>query len=132
MYRDYRRHQRGTFLVAHLEQREQTVREEMNRWKSMMERLIALLESPTGKPDQFAFDLHDLSLENIFVDAKEHSKIVCSPFSTLRLFLLIPNDLSRHASLTGSQPRFAHSGSVRIYLPSFKVAHSLHDTFAMQ
>ena len=93
MYRDYRRHQRGTFLVAHLEQREQIVREEMNRWKSMMERLIALLESPTRKPDQFAFDLHDLSLENIFVDAKEHSKIVCSPFSTLRLFLLMPNDL---------------------------------------
>jgi len=76
MYRDYRRHQRSTFLVAHLEEREQSVREEMDRWKHMMERLIALLESASGKPDQFAFDLHDLSLENIFVDAKDHTRIV--------------------------------------------------------
>ena len=79
MYRDYRRHQRSTFLVAHLEQREESVREEMNRWKHMMERLIALLENPSGKPDQFAIDLHDLSLENIFVDSKDHSKIVSFP-----------------------------------------------------
>jgi hypothetical protein len=83
MYRDYRRHQRSTFLVAHLEQRVQSVREEMNKWKDMMERLIALLENPSGKPDQFAFDLHDLSLENIFVDTKDHSKIVCFPFYLL-------------------------------------------------
>jgi hypothetical protein len=76
MYRDYRRHQRSTFLVAHLEQREQSVREEMDRWKRMMERLIALLESPGEKSDQFAIDLHDLSMENIFVDTKDHSKIV--------------------------------------------------------
>lgn len=76
MYRDYRRHQRSTFLVAHLEEREQIVREEMNRWKHMMERLIALLESPSRLPDQFAIDLHDLSMENIFVDSKDHSKIV--------------------------------------------------------
>jgi hypothetical protein len=62
-----------------LEQREQSVREEMDRWKHMMEKLIALLEGPSGKPDQFAIDLHDLSLENIFVDSKEHSKIVCLP-----------------------------------------------------
>jgi len=75
MYRDYRRHQRSTFLVAHLEQREQSVREEMNRWKHMMGRLIALLEGPSGKPDQFAIDLHDLSMENIFVDTNDHSKI---------------------------------------------------------
>ena len=132
MYRDYRRHQRSTFLVAHLEQREHIVREEMDRWKRMMEILIALLESPSGKPDQFAFDLHDLSLENIFVDAKEHSKIVCHLFYTLRLFLLIPIEIPRHASLTGSRLRFGHSGSVHIYLPSFNVAHSLHDTFATQ
>ena len=79
MYRDYRRHQRSTFLVAHLEQREQSVREEMDRWKRMMEGLIALLEGPSGKPEEFAFDLHDLSLENIFVDSKEPSKIVCLP-----------------------------------------------------
>ncbi|KAH9958011.1 hypothetical protein BC827DRAFT_1156968 [Russula dissimulans] len=77
MYRDYRRQQRSTFLIAHLSQREQAVREEMSRWKSMMERLISLTESPGGRPEQFAFDLHDLSLENIFVDTKDHSKITC-------------------------------------------------------
>ncbi|KAI0287109.1 hypothetical protein BC826DRAFT_73329 [Russula brevipes] len=77
MYRDYRRHQRSTFLVAHINQREQNVREEMSRWKRMMERLIALIENPSGKPEQFALDLHDLSLENIFVDSKDHSKITC-------------------------------------------------------
>jgi len=76
MYRDYRRHQRSTFLIAHMNQREQSVREEMGRWKGMMEGLIALLENPSGRPEQFSFDLHDLSLENIFVDSKDHSKIV--------------------------------------------------------
>jgi hypothetical protein len=76
MYRDYRRHQRSTFLVAHMNQREQSVREEMDRWKRMMERLIALIDSPSGKPEQFGIDLHDLSLENIFVDSTNHSKIV--------------------------------------------------------
>jgi hypothetical protein len=97
MYRDYRRHQRSTFLVAHLEQREQTVREEMNRWKCVMERLIALLESPSGKPDQFAIDLHDLSLENIFVDTKDHSKIVSLPLCSLfRLRYSLPFPDMRH------------------------------------
>jgi len=86
MYRDYRRQQRSTFLVAHLSQREQIVREEMGRWKSMMERLISLTEIPSGKPEQFAFDLHDLSLENIFVDSKDHSKIVSPPPPSPRLF----------------------------------------------
>ncbi|KAH9049328.1 hypothetical protein EDB84DRAFT_1433717 [Lactarius hengduanensis] len=77
MYRDYRRHQRSTFLVAHINQREQSVREEMNRWKRMMERLTTLVESPHGKPEQFGLDLHDLSLENIFVDSNDHSRITC-------------------------------------------------------
>jgi hypothetical protein len=76
MYRDYRRHQRCTFLVAQINQREQSVREEMNRWKNMMERLIALVDSPSGKSEQFGLDLHDLSLENIFVDSTNHSRIV--------------------------------------------------------
>lgn len=84
MYRDYRRHQRSTFLVAHMNQREQSVREEMGRWKGMMERLITLLENPSGRPEHFSFDLHDLSLENIFVDSKDHSKIVSlSPWGPL-------------------------------------------------
>lgn len=77
MYRDYRRHQRSTFLVAHINQREESVREEMNRWKRMMERLMTLIESPGGKPEHFGLDLHDLSLENIFVDSGDHSKITC-------------------------------------------------------
>jgi hypothetical protein len=76
MYRDYRRHQRSTFLVAHMDQREQSVREEMDRWKRMMERLIALVDGHIEGPEQFGIDLHDLSLENIFVDSTNHSKIV--------------------------------------------------------
>src|SRR5258708_34233296 len=52
MYRDYRRHQRSTFLVAHLEQRGQIAREEMDRGKGMMEKLIPPLESPAGNPGQ--------------------------------------------------------------------------------
>ena len=79
MYRDYRRHQRSTFLVAHLNEREQIVREEMNRWKRMMERLMTLVEIPSGKPEQFGLDLHDLSLENVFVDTNDHSKVVSLP-----------------------------------------------------
>ncbi|KAI0264610.1 hypothetical protein BC834DRAFT_826020 [Gloeopeniophorella convolvens] len=77
MYRDYRRQQRSTFLVAHLNQREQIVREEMNRWTRMMEKLIGLIEDPGGKHEQFGLDLHDLNLENIFVDGKDHTKITC-------------------------------------------------------
>jgi len=74
MYRDYRRMQRSTFLVAHLSQREEQVRKEMARWTSMMERLGKLI---FGNPDeQFSLDCHDLSLENIFVDAEDNSKIV--------------------------------------------------------
>ena len=130
MYRDYRRHQRCTFLVAHLNEREQNVRGEMNRWKQMMERLMALIESPSGRPEQFSFDLHDLSLENIFVDTKDHSKIV-SLFDPARSALVLNRNF-RHASLTGSRPRFDRFGSVRIYLFSFKRALSFHDTSANQ
>jgi hypothetical protein len=133
MYRDYRRHQRSTFLIAHMNQREQSVREEMGRWKGMMEGLITLLENPSGRPEQFSFDLHDLSLENIFVDSKDHSKIVSlSPRVSLWLFALMLTINSRHASLTGSRQRFDRSGSVRIYQPSSKQAHSFHDASAMQ
>ncbi|KAG6909010.1 hypothetical protein DXG01_002396 [Tephrocybe rancida] len=75
MYRDYRRMQRSTFLVAHLSQREELVRKEMARWASMMKRLVAATLDDT--PDTFGLDLHDLSLENIFVDAKDNTKITC-------------------------------------------------------
>ena len=127
MYRDYRRHQRSTFLVAHLNQREESVREEMSRWKCMMEKLMALIQNPSGKSEQFGLDLHDLSLENIFVDSQDHSKIVSR--------LLVPpcdpcNDICRRASSIGSRLPPAHCGNVRIFQPSFSLAHSWRDTSA--
>jgi len=85
MYRDYRRMQRGTFLLAHLDAREQKAREEMNRFISMMERLGVLKHEGDGGGgngaeknevvEEFALDCHDLSLENVFVDEHDHSKI---------------------------------------------------------
>ncbi|KJA21523.1 hypothetical protein HYPSUDRAFT_202873 [Hypholoma sublateritium FD-334 SS-4] len=74
MYRDYRRMQRSTFLVAHMVEREEKVRKEMGRWMSMMERLTGLLKTRDG-PEEFGLDCHDLSLENIFVDEKDHTTI---------------------------------------------------------
>ncbi len=61
----------------------------------MMETLIALLESPSGKPDQFAIDLHDLSLENIFVDTEDRSKIVSLFLAPFR-FCSLPFPDMRH------------------------------------
>ncbi|KAJ7599205.1 hypothetical protein C8J56DRAFT_184113 [Mycena floridula] len=81
MYRDYRRMQRSTFLVAHINKREQFVKQEMQRWIRIMERLTKALEKEKGKPldepETFGLDCHDLSLENIFVDANEPHKITC-------------------------------------------------------
>lgn len=101
MYRDYRRMQRGTFLVAHIKRREGEVRREMRRWVSLMERLGACRGSGrtlfgededgraspgksgdedgdrAGGTEEFGLDCHDLSLENIFVDEKDHTKITC-------------------------------------------------------
>jgi hypothetical protein len=74
MYRDYRRMQRSTFLVAHVMQREQACRQEMERWIRVMERLGVGTELGV---EEFGLDCHDLSLENIFVDDNDHSKIVC-------------------------------------------------------
>jgi len=75
MYRDYRRMQRSTFLVAHLAQREALVRQEMARWMDLMERLSRLIKVDT--PEEFGLDCHDLNLENIFVDRDDPSKITC-------------------------------------------------------
>ncbi|TFK25349.1 protein kinase subdomain-containing protein PKL/CAK/Fmp29 [Coprinopsis marcescibilis] len=75
-YRDYRRMQRSTFLVAHLNQREQAVRREMERWKRLMAKLVKQIETSTVTED-FALDCHDLSLENVFVDPKDNTKITC-------------------------------------------------------
>lgn len=89
MYRDYRRMQRSTFLIAHLCERENSVRGEMERWLRVMKRLTKILNkdgqipfgAKGGSADGvFAFDCHDLNLENIFVDAKEPYRIVSPPF----------------------------------------------------
>ncbi|CDO74845.1 hypothetical protein BN946_scf184280.g5 [Trametes cinnabarina] len=97
MYQDYRRMQRTTFLVSHLKQREERVREEMARFLRMMERLGAMgpeHEEDDGGggdrsadggggggggnvgADEFSLDCHDLNLENVFVDEEDNSKIV--------------------------------------------------------
>jgi hypothetical protein len=47
----------------------------MGRWMEIMERLIGLLDKKDG-PEEFALDCHDLSLENIFVDERDHTSIV--------------------------------------------------------
>ncbi|CAL1709107.1 unnamed protein product [Somion occarium] len=80
MYRDYRRMQRSTFLVAHLKEREQKVKEEMARFVRLVERLGAIIHKEAGDGDaaeEFALDCHDLSLENVFVDEHDIAKITC-------------------------------------------------------
>jgi hypothetical protein len=78
MYEDYRRMQRGTFLVAHMERKVEKVREDMDRWIRIMEKLGVGGASgeDEGEQEEFGLDLHDLSLENIFVDIEDPSKIV--------------------------------------------------------
>jgi hypothetical protein len=88
MYQDYRRMQRTTFLVAHLQQREEKVKEEMGRFVRMMERLKRELTDgnlPDGIPDEFTLDCHDLNMENVFVDEDNLSNIVCAISSRLAL-----------------------------------------------
>ena len=81
MYRDYRRMQRSTFLVAHLKEREVRVQSEMERIVRMMERLGVMrrgdgTEVGGDNYEEFSLDCHDLSLENVFVDENDHTKIV--------------------------------------------------------
>lgn len=87
MYQDYRRMQRTTFLVAHLQQREEKVKEEMGRFVRMMERLGACKreQADQGKPEEFTLDCHDLNLENVFVDEHDVSKIVSFLLATVRV-----------------------------------------------
>ncbi|KAH0834948.1 hypothetical protein J3R83DRAFT_10642 [Lanmaoa asiatica] len=75
MYSDYRRMQRSTFLVAHIMRREQCVRREMGRWMHVMDRLGA--HADNSAPEEFGLDCHDLNLENVFVDERDHTKITC-------------------------------------------------------
>ncbi|KAI0776373.1 hypothetical protein BC629DRAFT_1525836 [Irpex lacteus] len=77
MYQDYRRMQRTTFLISHLQQREEAVKQEMARFKRMMERLGACKQEQDGQKEEFAIDCHDLNLENVFVDEHDPSKITC-------------------------------------------------------
>ncbi|KAG7086800.1 hypothetical protein E1B28_002728 [Marasmius oreades] len=90
MYRDYRRMQRTTFLFTALQEKEDCVKKEMARWLNLMDELIkqqeelkskeghAVIQSRTGKEvEEFGFDCHDLSLENVFVDEEDPTKITC-------------------------------------------------------
>jgi hypothetical protein len=73
-YGDYRRMQRSAFLISVLRERVDKVREEMRRWVSVMERLKGLVEKENE--EEFSLDCHDLSLENVFVDENDTTKIV--------------------------------------------------------
>lgn len=92
-YRDYRKHQRSTFLVAELLRREKAVKEEMAQFVKQMQGLQADLSRKVRsdlkggedsdsddvqslEKEEFALDCHDLSFENVFVDEHDHSKIV--------------------------------------------------------
>ncbi|KAF9256402.1 hypothetical protein L218DRAFT_966408 [Marasmius fiardii PR-910] len=90
MYRDYRRMQRTTFLFTHLQEREDCVKQEMTRWLNIMERLVKRQEELKNTEmqahpqvgagegtEEFGFDCHDLSLENVFVDENDPTKITC-------------------------------------------------------
>ena len=97
MYQDYRRMQRTTFLVAHLQEREEKVHAEMDRFVRMMERLGACLHDPAAGPqdappaaEEFTLDCHDLNLENVFVDPEDPSNIV----STAAIALFVPGTLT--------------------------------------
>lgn len=90
MYEDYRRMQRTTFLVAHLQEREAKVKQEMDRFHRMMGRLgaFSLDASDDSDPEEFTLDCHDLNLENVFVDEHDPSRIVCHSYLASRLSIL--------------------------------------------
>lgn len=115
MYRDYRRMQRSTFLVAHLEQRIACVKAEMERWRTLMDKMMekAKKEDEENEEEVFGIDCHDLSLENIFVGVDDPTTIVRIFFSTT-IFIILTG-LYRRVSLTGNRPLHGRSGLVRIY-----------------
>ena len=131
MYSDYRRMQRGTFLVAHIRRREEAVRHEMGRWMRLMERLGACRGRPSnGEAEEFGLDCHDLSLENVFVDEKDHTKIVSRTLgSELTYRLTLGNRL---ALSIGNRRRHDRSGHVHTYLHSCNRVHSPFDSSARQ
>jgi hypothetical protein len=74
-YRDYRTRQRTSLLVAHAYARVGVVRQEMERFLKYM-RDLGCGGLKRDELDAFSFDLHDLSLDNIFVDQNDHTTIV--------------------------------------------------------
>ena len=97
--------------VTYVERRVQSVRQEMQRWIQVMERLSIGIDDGDGDGDggeEFGLDCHDLSLENVFVDEDDHSKIVRLA-NSLNLITVILT-LLRRASSTGSRRRSDHSG----------------------
>lgn len=129
MYRDYRRMQRSTFLVAHMKEREERVREEMSRFLTLMEKLGVHRreEGDAGGGggggiggEQFALDCHDLSLENVFVDEKDPSKIVSSALTFSICAVQFTHMLiCRLASLIGSLRRHDLCGHPHMFHHSF-------------
>jgi hypothetical protein len=131
MYRDYRRMQRSTFLVAHLQEREQRVREAMARFLRIMERLgVKRTEGPSAK-EAFGVDFHDLNLENIFVDEHVITKIVSVSHPHRITSYLLSLLLIRPALLTGNRPQLVPCGHALMYLPSYIQAHSPRDCSAV-
>ena len=65
--------------------REEKVKEEMDRFVRMMERLGACRHEhdhvDDHAPEEFTLDCHDLNLENVFVDENDPSRIVSRIFS---------------------------------------------------
>lgn len=74
-YRDYRTMQRSSLLVSYAYQRVETCRSEMELFKKYM-RDLGVGGLRKDELDAFSFDLHDLSLANIFVDEHDHSEVV--------------------------------------------------------
>ena len=81
---------------------------------------MTLIENLSGKPEQFGLDLHSLSLENVFVDSNDHSKIV----SLLVTPVISPDYICRHEQSIGSRVPFARYGSVSAFQLFFSLAHS--------
>jgi len=84
-YRDYRTRQRASLLVAHAYARVGVVRQEMERFLKYM-RDLGCGSLKRDELDAFSFDLHDLSLDNIFVDELDHTTIVS--WNSLNYFAL--------------------------------------------
>lgn len=149
MYRDYRRMQRSTFLVAHLKERENRVQSEMSRVVRMMERLGVMRREDGadtggggGTHEEFTLDCHDLSLENVFVDENDNTKIVRVvvfatallhavftdySFSLLFFFGFLSSSL---ALSTGSLLRHDHSGLAHTHQRSSSQAPSQQNSSA--